>query len=140
MPARWAWLHAKGLVTNVFFVTTDGTLVTPPPNGEILAGGTRKLCIAAAREMGVAVEERAVHPSELARGCFRSAFLTSAVHVCTPIHRFLWSPSLSSEALAPGDVVLGGRDALVHGLRGKVLDALGGSPSSQSDYTGRSEL
>lgn len=44
---------------NVFFVMTDGTLVTPPLKGTILPGITRNSVIELARERGMKVEERA---------------------------------------------------------------------------------
>jgi branched-chain amino acid aminotransferase len=51
--------------SNLFFVTPEGKLVTPVPNGTFLAGITRARVIALLAGAGVAVEQRSVHPSEL---------------------------------------------------------------------------
>ena len=61
---------SKGLVAefataNIFFVTQNGKVVTPAPNGTFLSGITRARVIGLLAREGVIVEERAVQPSEL---------------------------------------------------------------------------
>ena len=60
-----AGMVAEFATSNLFFVTVDGKVVTPVPNGTFLAGITRARVIALLAEAGVAVEERSVRPEEL---------------------------------------------------------------------------
>ncbi|MBV7536480.1 branched-chain amino acid aminotransferase [Duganella sp. sic0402] len=50
---------------NLFFVTPEGQVVTPVPNGTFLSGITRARVIALLAQEGVKVEERSVRPEEL---------------------------------------------------------------------------
>jgi branched-chain amino acid aminotransferase len=54
--AEHRWVEELGGM-NVFFVMDDGTIVTPPLNGTILPGITRKSLIEIAREQGLTVKE-----------------------------------------------------------------------------------
>lgn len=56
---------AEFATSNLFFVTPEGKVVTPVPNGTFLAGITRARVIALLAEAGVEVEQRSVHPDEL---------------------------------------------------------------------------
>lgn len=56
---------AEFTTANLFFVTPEGQLVTPIPNGTFLAGITRARVIALLAEVGANVEERTVMPTEL---------------------------------------------------------------------------
>lgn len=56
---------AEFATSNLFFVTPEGTVVTPAANGTFLAGITRARVIGLLAEAGVMVEERAVAPAEL---------------------------------------------------------------------------
>lgn len=60
-----AGLVAEFAVSNLFFVTPQGRLVTPAANGTFLAGITRARVIGLLAKDGIVVEERAVHPQEL---------------------------------------------------------------------------
>jgi branched-chain amino acid aminotransferase len=51
------WIEEFGAM-NAFFVFDDGSLVTPPLNGNILAGVTRDSLITLSRDMGLEVHER----------------------------------------------------------------------------------
>lgn len=55
---------AEGTVSNIFIVR-NGVLITPHVTSDILEGITRASIITIARELGIAVEERAVDRSEL---------------------------------------------------------------------------
>ncbi len=57
---------AEFATSNLFFVTPEGDVVTPVPNGTFLAGITRARVIALLAEAGVGVQERVVAPQELA--------------------------------------------------------------------------
>ena len=57
--------HQEFATANIFFVTPDGNVVTPVPNGTFLAGITRARVIDLLSREGVMVTERAVQPAEL---------------------------------------------------------------------------
>lgn len=85
--ARHEYVEEAGTM-NAFFVL-DGTLVTPPLNGSILAGITRDSVIQIARDMGMRVEERPVSIHEIESawrdGGLQEAFGTGTAAVITPI-------------------------------------------------------
>ncbi|MEV8339480.1 branched-chain amino acid aminotransferase [Leucobacter sp. NPDC077196] len=76
---------------NLFLVRSDGTLVTPQLNGNILDGITRRSLIQLAKDRGHAVEEREVTVSEwregVAQGTVTEAFACGTAAVITPIQR-----------------------------------------------------
>ena len=55
---------SEGGGANLFMVR-DGALVTPPVTADILEGITRDTILALARELGIAVQERAIDRTEL---------------------------------------------------------------------------
>ena len=67
---------AEGSSSNIF-IARAGRLVTPPLSAGILEGITRRHVIALARSFGIAVDELAFTPEELAAA--DEAFLTSSV-------------------------------------------------------------
>jgi len=78
--------HWKGSITecsrsNIFFVTPEGTLVTPLEG--MLQGITRKQVLSIAKEKGIPVDLREVQLEELA--LFKEAFLTSSTRGVLPI-------------------------------------------------------
>jgi branched-chain amino acid aminotransferase len=56
---------AEFATANIFFVTEDGEVVTPKPNGTFLSGITRARVIKLLAEAGTKVTERSVQPGEL---------------------------------------------------------------------------
>ncbi len=56
---------AEFATANIFFVTEDGEVVTPKPNGTFLSGITRARVIKLLAAAGIKVTERSVQPSEL---------------------------------------------------------------------------
>ena len=82
---------SQGLVTefataNIFFVTQDGAVVTPVPNGTFLSGITRARVIDLLAQAGIVVEERAVQPSELVTA--KEIFNTGNFGKVTPCIRY----------------------------------------------------
>lgn len=78
--------HWKGSITecsrsNMFFVTPEGTLVTPAEG--MLHGITRKQVLAIAEERGIPIELRDVHLEEIP--WLKEAFLTSSTRGILPI-------------------------------------------------------
>jgi len=56
---------AEFATANLFFVTPDGKVVTPVPNGTFLSGITRARVIELLAREGIVVEQRPVRPEEL---------------------------------------------------------------------------
>ncbi|MEN3952330.1 D-amino-acid transaminase [Iodidimonas sp. SYSU 1G8] len=73
----------EGASTNAWIVTADGTLVTRPLSSSILAGITRHVVIAQAREAGLRVEERAFTVAEALAA--KEAFFTSTTGGPIPV-------------------------------------------------------
>ena len=86
--ATRTWVEEAGSM-NIFFVFADGTLVTPPLNGAILAGVTRDSVIELARDRGQRVEERPISITEwkeaAATGELTEVFAAGTAAVITPI-------------------------------------------------------
>lgn len=73
---------AEGTMCNVFFVL-DHLLVTPDEKSGLLPGITRSLVLKIARDIGIKVEERQVHPDELLR--VSEMFITSSLLEIMPV-------------------------------------------------------
>jgi branched-chain amino acid aminotransferase len=82
------WVEELGGM-NIFFVHDDGTLVTPPLTGTILAGITRDSVITLARRAGHQVVERPVSLDEwrtqALNGRLREVFACGTAAVLTPV-------------------------------------------------------
>ena len=83
-----AWLVDNGMVTegtsaNAHIIDSRGVLVSHPVDHGVLPGITRLSALPLAREMGLAVEERAFSVDELFAA--REAFITSATTVVMPV-------------------------------------------------------
>jgi branched-chain amino acid aminotransferase len=105
----------EGASSNVF-VVRGGRVATPPENAGILAGITRAHVLAAARALGVPVEEREVEQDELYAA--EEVFITSSIREVLPVVRVdghavgTGSPGPTSRALHRrfrDDVGLAGR-------------------------------
>jgi branched-chain amino acid aminotransferase len=115
---------------NIFFVTDDGNLVTPPLTGTILPGITRDAIIALAQRAGRTVEQRPVAFSEwqqsAASGRFREAFACGTAAVITPIGQVRFPDGEFTMADGgPGEVTMGLRQQLVDIQRGRAGDEFG---------------
>ncbi len=87
-----SWLEELGGM-NIFLVTADGRLLTPPTSGTILDGITRDSILTLAPELGLTPEVRPIALSELVEGIHHGdvveAFACGTAAVVTPIGRFL---------------------------------------------------
>ena len=72
----------EGAVSNVFLVLR-GVLATPPDDGRILAGLTRRFILGLAVEMGLQVREEPICRGDLARA--EEVFLTNSVRQIVPV-------------------------------------------------------
>jgi branched-chain amino acid aminotransferase len=82
------WIEELGGM-NIFFVFDDGSLVTPPLGGTILAGITRDSILTLARDLGIAVREEryAIEQwrADARSGRLTEAFACGTAAVVTPI-------------------------------------------------------
>lgn len=89
--ASHTWLEELGGM-NVFLVTDDGVLITPPTSGTILDGITRDSILKLASELGLRAEVRPIALDEVrdsvASGKIVEAFACGTAAVVTPIGRF----------------------------------------------------
>lgn len=114
---------------NVFFVRKDGVLVTPPLNGNILEGITRKSVIRLAQDRGLAIREEPVIIGALAEaaatGEVAEAFACGTAAVIAPIARFK-GRNLDIRFGANGFPVAAALKADLVGMQtGKVADRYG---------------
>ena len=115
---------------NVFFVMDDGSLVTPPLNGNILPGITRKSLIQLARDEGMTVEERPYSfddwKADAASGKLREAFACGTAAVVAAIGKVKYpGGEFAISAGETGEVTTKLRDRLVTLQRGRSNDPYG---------------
>lgn len=86
---------------NLYFVTSDGRLITPEL-GTILEGVTRASILSLAKDLGLVVEERPVEITEwqqgVATGAVTEVFACGTGAVVTPVSRLIWD---GGEVVAP---------------------------------------
>lgn len=84
------WIEESGSM-NVFFVYSDGRIVTPELSGSILEGVTRASMLELAEDLGHKVEERRISADEWREGVrsgeITEAFASGTAAVITPIGR-----------------------------------------------------
>lgn len=103
---------------NLFLVRSDGTLLTPRLNGNILDGITRRSLIQLAEDRGLRVEERDITVREWAEGVsdgsIVEAFACGTAAVITPIQRLIGDNGLLIDfgATAPGELTMSLREEL----------------------------
>ncbi|UBH06394.1 branched-chain-amino-acid aminotransferase [Leucobacter sp. Psy1] len=130
---------------NLFLVRSDGTLVTPELNGNILAGITRKSLIELAQDRGHAIEERPLTVSEwregVAQGTITEAFACGTAAVITPIGQLRTADGRDIDFgdHAPGSLTMSLREELTgiqfgtrpdrFGWLTEIVPALEGSPA-----------
>ena len=110
------WVEELGGM-NLFFVQSDGTIVTPELTGTILEGVTRSSIIELAQDLGHKVDERRVSIDEwrdgVAGGEITEVFACGTAAVVTPVGRLAWQG---------GSVVIGDHD--VNGGVGSVTASI----------------
>lgn len=113
---------------NFFMVMSDGTLVTPRLNGNILDGITRKSLIQLARDRGHTVEERDITVTEWREGVencsITEAFACGTAAVITPIGKLVGKAGtlIDFGEHAPGPLTLSLREELTGIQFGTVAD------------------
>jgi branched-chain amino acid aminotransferase len=99
------------------FALRDGTLVAPPASDGVLPGVTRKLILALAPGLGLAVAERSLAPEELVEA--EAVFATNSVRLLSTITRIDGAPLPRPSAAV---------DALSQALRDAIAQACGLDP------------
>jgi len=74
----------EGSTFNMFFVR-DGVLYTPPLDGRVLKGITRRVVIDAAVALEIPVSESAISATDISG--FQEAFLTSSTRTVLPVRQ-----------------------------------------------------
>ena len=113
---------------NLYFVHTDGRLVTPALTGTILEGVTRSSILTLAKELGLQPEERSVDIDEwragVTSGEIREVFACGTAAVITPVGRLVWDGGEVGNPVA-GETTLGLRKALIDIQYGRATDTHG---------------
>jgi branched-chain amino acid aminotransferase len=73
----------EGSISNLFFVSSNNSLVTPPMSSGVLLGVTRQVIFELATRLGIVASEVAVRLEELSG--FNEAFLTNSVAEVMPL-------------------------------------------------------
>jgi branched-chain amino acid aminotransferase len=116
------WVEELGGM-NLFFVYSDGRLVTPELTGTILEGVTRGSILELAKELGHTVEERRISIDEwrdgVASGEISEVFACGTAAVVTPLGRLAWD---GGEMLIGDHSVDDGVGATTAAIRQRLLD------------------
>lgn len=123
------WIEELGGM-NLYFVQSDGSIVTPELSGSILEGITRESILTLARDLGHDVVERRVSIDEwregTADGTITEVFACGTAAVVTPVGVLKWD---GGEAVAgegeAGKVTMDVRSALVDLQYGRAEDRHG---------------
>ncbi len=123
------WVEELGGM-NVYFVRSDGTLVTPESSGTILEGVTRSSILQLGKELGLNIEERRVSIDEwrdgVASGEITEVFACGTAAVITPVGRLVWEDGAVGDPEAPtGPVTSQVRKRLVDVQYGRAEDTHG---------------
>ncbi|GAA2197747.1 branched-chain amino acid aminotransferase [Sinomonas flava] len=115
---------------NIFFLFTDGTLVTPALNGNILHGVTRDSILQLATDRGLTVQERRITIAEwrqaVADGTLAEVFACGTAAVINPIGELKTAEgSLVTPELPEDSVAMSIREQLLGIQTGKVEDLHG---------------
>ncbi len=124
------WVEELGGM-NLYFVQSDGSIVTPELSGSILEGITRDSILTLARDLGHEVVERKVSIDEwrdgVASGQISEVFACGTAAVVTPVGRLAWNggEAVSSADGEIGPVTAQVRSALVDIQYGRAEDTHG---------------
>jgi branched-chain amino acid aminotransferase len=123
-----SWLEELGGM-NIFLVTADGRLVTPPTSGTILDGITRDSILTLAPDLGLTPEVRPIALKELVDGITSGsvveAFACGTAAVVTPIGRFLGEGIDATVAQQTGTATMAIRNRLLDIQYGRGDDPYG---------------
>lgn len=123
------WIEELGGM-NLYFVQSDGSIVTPSLSGSILEGITRDSIIQLARDRGHEVVERRVSAEEwrqgTADGTITEVFACGTAAVVTPVGSLKWpdGQAVAGDGSA-GKVTMDIRSALVDIQYGRAADPYG---------------
>ncbi|MBD0292070.1 MAG: branched-chain amino acid aminotransferase [Jiangellaceae bacterium] len=122
------WVEELGGM-NLYFVHSDGSIVTPELTGTILEGVTRASILQLASDLGHKVEERRVGIDEWREGVgsgeIAEVFACGTAAVVTPLGRLLWDGGELHIADEPGPVTMSLRTALLDVQYGRAEDIHG---------------
>jgi branched-chain amino acid aminotransferase len=123
------WVEELGGM-NIFFVFDDGSMLTPPLGGTILAGITRDSLLTLARDSGIAVREEPYSieqwRADAESGRLREAFACGTAAVVTPIGKVSGAEgSFTIGGQSAGPLTQRLRSGLVSIQRGEAPDPYG---------------
>jgi branched-chain amino acid aminotransferase len=118
------WIEELGGM-NLYFVTADGRLSTPPTSGTILEGVTRDSILKLGAELGLTPEERPVSVDDwregVASGAIREVFACGTAAVVTPVGRLVWPGGEVGNGSA-GEMTMRIRNSLIDVQYGRATD------------------
>jgi branched-chain amino acid aminotransferase len=118
------WIEELGGM-NLYFVTADGRLQTPPTSGTILEGVTRDSILKLGAELGLTPEERPVSVEDwregVASGAIREVFACGTAAVVTPVGRLVWPGGEVGNGSA-GEMTMRIRNSLIDVQYGRATD------------------
>jgi branched-chain amino acid aminotransferase len=122
------WVEELGGM-NLYFVHSDGSIVTPELTGTILEGVTRSSILDLAGDLGHKVEERRVSIDEwregVASGEITEVFACGTAAVITPLGRLAWQGGELSMGESAGPVTMSLRETLLDLQYGRTEDTHG---------------
>ncbi len=122
------WVEELGGM-NLYFVHSDGSIVTPELTGTILEGVTRSSILDLAGDLGHKVEERRVSVDEwrdgVASGEITEVFACGTAAVITPLGRLAWDGGELAIGESAGPVTVSLRDTLLDLQYGRAEDTRG---------------
>lgn len=114
---------------NLYFVTDDGTIVTPQTSGTILEGITRSSIIELCGKLDRTVQERPVDVTEwregVVSGRITEVFACGTAAVVTPVGTLKWDGGQVGDGVTTGPVTAQVRAALVDVQYGRAEDTFG---------------
>lgn len=126
--AEGRWVEELGGM-NLYFVHSDGSIVTPELTGTILEGITRDSIIALAADCGYKVDERRISIDEwrdgVVSGDITEVFACGTAAAITPLGRLAWDGGELTHGTEPGPVTTEIRSALLDVQYGRADDAHG---------------
>jgi branched-chain amino acid aminotransferase len=122
------WVEELGGM-NLYFVYSDGSIVTPELTGTILEGVTRSSILDLAGDLGHKVEERRVSIDEwrdgVASGEITEVFACGTAAVITPLGRLAWDGGELAIGESAGPVTVSLRETLLDLQYGRAEDSRG---------------